>query len=321
MVGLPEYTIHEIGEINSLSQVAHWGITDLQIPDLWKTTQGENTVVAILDTGIPNHDDLNENILINKCRSFIKTEFSDKNGHNTHVAGIVGGSNNTFGVVGVAPKCKLVCLKVLGDSGFSTTNSILDGLKYCLDLKPDVINMSVGGTSPMPEVQAVLKQLVDKGIPIVVSAGNNGEKADKSVLYPAKYDECIAVGSYSPTLITSKSLFSSVGPEVDIAAPGDKILSTFLDNKYAIMSGTSQAAPIISGIIALLISYYKKNNIPYTVDSIKKALFEHCKDVGPEGKDENFGWGIISPKNLFAAKTQAAPIKLSLWQRIKKFFN
>lgn len=296
---LPPYTLHQVGDIETLSQVANWGITDLDIPEVWKKTQGEGVTVIVMDSGIPYHEDLKDNILYDKCRSFIDNEFEDKNGHQTHVSGILASQNNTYGVVGYAPLAKLIGVKVLSNSGFSTTTSVTKGLEYCLALKPDIINMSLGGKNPMPEAHEVIKKLDEQGVIMVCSAGNNGEKADKSILYPAVYDQVIAVGSYSPTTITSKSLFSSVGPEIDIAAPGDQILSTYLNNQYGLMSGSSQAAPAVSAILALYISYLKKNGIPYTAQSVKEAILKNCKDVGKDGFDEEFGWGIISPKKLF----------------------
>lgn len=296
---LPPYVIHQVGDIETLSQVANWGITDLDIPEVWKKTEGEGVTIVVMDSGIPNHEDLNGNILINKCRSFIDNEWEDTIGHATHVTGICSAINDTKGVVGGAPKAKIINLKVLSNSGFSTETSITEGLKYCLELKPDIVNMSLGGKNPMPEALEVLKKLDEAGVIVVCSAGNNGEKPDKSVLYPAKYESVIAVGSYSPTTITSKSLFSCVGPEIDIAAPGDQILSTYLNNQYGVLSGTSMSAPAVSSIIALYISYLKKNKIPYTAQSVKETILKNCKDVGKDGFDEEFGWGIISPKKIF----------------------
>lgn len=296
---LPPYVIHQIGDIETLSQVANWGITDLDIPEVWKKTQGESVVVAILDSGIPNNDDVNPNILLDKCRSFIANEWDDTIGHATHITGICSSLDNSLGVVGVAPQSKIVNIKVLSNNGFSTETSITEGLKYCLGLKPDIINMSLGGKNPMPEALEVIKKLDAQGIIMVASAGNNGEKKDKSILYPAVYDQCIAVGSYSPTTITSKSLFSCIGPEIDLAAPGDQILSTYLNNQFAVLSGTSMSAGVVSGVIALYISYLKKNKIPYTAQSVKDTILKNCKDVGAEGFDQEFGWGIISPKKIF----------------------
>jgi subtilisin family serine protease len=319
---LPPYVIHQIGDIETLSQVANWGITDLDIPDIWKKTQGEGVVIAILDSGVANHSDLNKNILFDKCRSFIDNEWEDKIGHGTHVSGIASSIDNTYGVVGVAHKAKIVNIKVLSDNGFSTSNSITKGLEYCLDLKPDIINLSVGGPNPMPEAYEVIKKLDKMDIIMVASAGNNGEKTDKSILYPAKYENVIAVGSYSPTTITSKSVFSCVGPEIDIAAPGDQILSTYLNDQFAILSGTSMSSPVISGVIALYISYLKKNKIPYTAQSVKDVILKNCKDVGEEGFDHEFGWGIISPKKIFQAlnaQPTAIPVKKIPWW--KKLFG
>ena len=194
---LPPYIVHDIGQIETLSQNANWAITDLEIPELWKDTEGEGVTVAIIDTGVPDHVDLNDNIILDKCRSFIDGEdMWDKSvGHGSHVGGLVAALNNTYGVVGVAPKAKLVCLKALNQYGSSKGASIERALNYCLEFKPDIINMSLGGPVEMTAAHEIIKKLYAQNIIMVCSAGNNGQTNDASVLYPAKYDEVFAVGS------------------------------------------------------------------------------------------------------------------------------
>ena len=173
----------------------------------------------------------------------------------------------------------------------------------------------------MPEAHALIKQLVELGIPIICSAGNNGTN---NVLFPAQYDECIAVGSYTDSVLKNRSEFSSWGYSLDIMAPGEKILSTYLNGQYAVLSGTSMAAPVISGVVALMISYYKSFNRTLKVSEIKKMLYDNAVDTGPKGKDLETGWGVINPDNLFVAtsidKTVVKNDKLTFVQKIKKIF-
>ena len=254
---LPKFTVKCEGNIETLSQIYPSQIRGYNIPKLWTKTQGKGITVAILDSGIQLHADLVKNIDVSKSRSFIDGEdmFDNSVFHGTHVAGIVGSENNDFGVVGVAPQSTIVSIKVLNKFGFSQNDSIIKGLQYCLSLKPDIINMSLGGAGPMPEIRPILQQLIKQNIVVVCSAGNTGDTASTNVLYPAQYDECIAVGSCSDSIIRDRSLFSSYGETLDYLAPGEDILSTYRDNSYAVLSGSSMSAPFVSGVIALLLSY------------------------------------------------------------------
>ena len=324
--------LHAVGDYTTLSQTQQWGINDLKIPEAWKKAQGEYIEVAVLDTGACKHSDVLANILIDKSRSFIDDEdiYDNYVGHGCHVSGLIASLNNEFGVVGIAPKSKIVSIKVLDKNGFSSNNSILKGLDYCIQIKPDVVNLSLGGSKPMEEVRDRIKTLTQMGIPVVVSAGNSGATPSPGVLYPGKYPESITVGSYSPSTLRGRSLFSSYGPELNFSAPGEQILSTFLNEQYAVMSGTSQAAPQVTGIIALFLSYLKaQQRAPMTVEQIKNELIKHCTKDGKPVFNSEFGWGIINVVSLFQDEAgniiPAAQIstttKPTFWQKIKSWFK
>lgn len=319
---IPAYTVHDVGDIETLSQIYPQNIKSLDIPDIWKKTKGKGIVVAILDTGTPkNHPDLLQNIDLSKCRSFIEDEdiWDTYSGHGTHVGGTIGALDNAYGVVGVAPEVTIICIKVLSKNGRSSAKSVLQGLNYCLKIKPDIINMSLGSSSPMPEVHNAIKKLIEMNIPVVAAAGNNGSE---SVLYPAQYDEVIAVGSYSNSMIKDRSLFSSYGDTLDIMAPGEEILSTYLNGQYAVLSGTSMACPVVVGIIALLISYIRSQNKTLNVEEIKKTLIRSAIDIGGKGFDKQTGWGIVNPKKIFLEISGlSSPKKLSFWQKLKLLFS
>lgn len=321
---LPKFKFHCEGDIQTLSEIYPSQIRRYNIPKIWAQTQGKGVTIAVLDSGIQLHDDLIKNIDVGKCRSFIDGEdiFDRDIFHGTHVSGILAACLNNYGVVGVAPQSTIVSIKVLNKNGFSQNNSVLKGLEYCLSLKPDIINMSLGGSAPMPEIQPLLKQLIKQNIVVVCSAGNNGETDKPDVVYPAQYDECIAVGSCSDSLMTDRSLFSSYGETIDFLAPGENILSTYRDNGYGVLSGSSQSAPFLSGLVALIISYYKKQNKIISVEEIRQILVQTADDIGEKGFDKDSGWGIVNPIKVFSKiDTKDFSIKESFWQKIKNIFK
>jgi major intracellular serine protease len=315
---LPKYEIHDVGSAQALSQIYPQNVRDLNIPKIWSKSKGKGVTVMVLDTGCPiNHPDLIKNIDLSKCRSFVEGEdiFDSYVGHGVHCAGTIGAVDNTEGIVGIAPEVTIITGKVLDKNGRSQGWSILRGLEYCLKVCPDVVNLSLGGPNPMPEVHEVIKKLVANGTVVVCAAGNNGEE---KILYPAKYEEVITVGSYSDSLLKDRSLFSSWGVELDSMAPGEKILSTYLNKGYAVLSGTSMATPVVSGVVALIISKYRAENKSLTVDEIKKLLYTTAVDVGSKGWDNRSGWGIINPMSIFG---DASANSVKEDSKIKKFFR
>jgi len=315
---LPDYKLDDVGDIQTLSQIYPQNVRDLNIPKIWTKTKGRGVVVAVLDTGCPvSHPDLMANIDLSKCRSFIDGEdiFDTHVGHSTHCSGTIGAIDNADGIVGIAPEVTIVTVKVLDKNGSNRGNSVERGLEYCLQLKPDIVNLSLGGPNPMDTTHSLIKKLVESNIPVVCSAGNNGME---NVLYPARYEECIAVGSYSSSMIKDRSLFSSWGESLDIMAPGEQILSTFLNGTYAVMSGTSMAAPAVTAVIALIISFNRNAGKKLTVEQIKSMLYSSAIDVHSPGKDNQYGWGIINPESIFSLNS----IKVVQKQNpIAKFFS
>lgn len=181
--------------------------------------------------------------------------------------------------------------------------------------------MSLGSEYPMAGVHDLIKKLVANNTIVVCAAGNNGEN---KVLYPAQYDETIAVGSYSDSVLKNRSKFSSWGETLDIMAPGDEILSTYLNNGYAVLSGTSMASPTICGIIALLLAYHKSLNKTLTVDQVKNLLYANSMNSGKNQKTLEHGWGIIDPEKLFAAEVLNIPVVVkppTFKDKVKKFFG
>jgi subtilisin len=208
----------------------------------------------IIDTGIDfDHPDLTVDAA--KSKSFISgvTSAEDENGHGTHVAGVIGAKNNTIGVLGVASGATLVSCRVLDKEGSGALSNIIQALSYISANASagDVVNMSVGDEDGISEIlDRQVQSVAAKGVLFAIAAGNEHESANK-------YSPGRANGTNIFTVTAIDSLdnfarFSNFGNDVvDYAVPGVRILSTYINNRYAYMSGTSMAAPHMAGLLLL----------------------------------------------------------------------
>jgi subtilisin len=214
---------------------------------------GTGKTAWIIDSGIDfTHPDLNADSA--RSKSFLSGVSSarDENGHGTHVAGIIGAKNNSFGVLGVASGANLVALRVFDKDGKGTLGSIIQALSYVnTNAKAgDVVNMSLGEDTVSSILDQAVQNTAAKGIYIAIAAGNDYKPA--SQFSPGRTN---AKNIYTVSAVDSLdnfASFSNYGNDVvDYAAPGVKITSTYLNGKYAIFSGTSMAAPHVAGLLLL----------------------------------------------------------------------
>jgi subtilisin family serine protease len=266
--------------IDTLPEGIDWGLEMINAPKAWELTKGEGVKVAVIDTGIDaSHPDLSDNIksVINmqtKTRDAV-----DDYGHGTHVAGLIAGKNT-----GVAPAVDLYVAKVLDAKGLGNMANILDGITYAIHSKVDILSMSLGVNRRLPLIlEERLKKAHKEGITIVCATGNSGIKPPE---YPAFYDFAIGVGGVDQD--GQRTRFSNFGVEMDIVAPAIDILSTHLDGKYARMTGTSMASPLVVGAVALIKSHYRNQGKEITTDEIKQ-LFARLSDR----KTKEYGYGIL----------------------------
>jgi subtilisin family serine protease len=207
----------------------------------------------IVDSGIDfDHPDLT--VDQTRSRSFVdgQTSADDQNGHGTHVAGIIGAKNNTIGVLGVASGASLVALKVLDKDGDGNLSYIIQALAYINTVADagDVVNMSVGGESGSDILDQQVKNTAARGIYFAIAAGNDTKLANLSS--PARVNASSVYTVSAVDSLDNFASFSNYGNDVvDFAAPGVRILSTWMDNKYAYASGTSMAAPHVAGLLLL----------------------------------------------------------------------
>lgn len=250
---IPYQLIAEVEEVNEVPK----GVEMIQAPAVWETTKGRGITIAILDTGCDlTHPDLMDRII--GGRNFTHDDkgnieiFRDYNGHGTHVAGTMAATRNQTGVVGVAPEANLLIVKVLDRNGSGQYEWIINGINYAIEQKVDIISMSLGGPADVPELHEVIQRAVASNILVVCAAGNEGDGQDftEELAYPGSYNEVISVGAIN--LDRKISSFSNSNKEVDVVAPGENILSTYLNGRYAKLSGTSMATPHVSGALALL---------------------------------------------------------------------
>jgi len=197
---LPPFKVEQVMAVKS--QIVDWGLEMLGIPTFWKTTKGEGIRVAVLDTGCaPNHPDLREAIL--DAEDFTASPFgwADGNGHGTHVCGIIAAQDDAAGVVGVAPKARLLVGKVLNDQGSGGSHGIVRGIRWAVERRADVISMSLGSPVPDPLIGQAVKEALQAGVFVVAAAGNEGPDLD-TVGYPAGFPGVISVARFEVEELT-----------------------------------------------------------------------------------------------------------------------
>lgn len=288
---LPEYRVgiqrQNIKKINI-------NLTLLNIPEKWRTTKGENVRIGILDTGLPRHKDLEGKVVA--WKNFTNSPVvDDLDGHSTHVAGIIAAeSKDGNGLVGIAPHSELVIGKILNDNGSGADEWLAAGIEWCLEQKCDIINLSLGAPASLekkfPLSKAAIKKAHAQNVFLFAASGNDG---GSSVSVPARWNEvfCVSAIDYN----NKRADFSNIGPEVDFANIGTDVVSTYINNAYASISGTSQATPGIVGVAALILSEHKQpghHDTPiHNFNDLRAHLIRLCTDLGVKGYDKMFGWG------------------------------
>jgi len=253
----------------------------------WDLGKGATTeVIAVVDTGVlTTHPDLTGRTVAGYNAVAPGTAPTDTNGHGTMVAGIAAANtNNTTGIAGVAWTGRIMPVKVFGPDGTALDSDVAEGIVWAADHRARIINLSLGGPAESEVLHEAVRYAVGKGAVVVAAAGNTG---DSTPMYPAAYPEVLTVGAtdHAGTLTD----FSSWGTWVDVAAPGMKITSTYLGNAYAVGSGTSYAAPIVSGIAAIVRAKYPT----WTPAEVIARLTSRTRDAGPRGIDPYYGHGIV----------------------------
>lgn len=235
-----------------------------KIRNLWEEGYTRKGVtVAIIDSGIDiNHPNFFGRII--KTVNFTSDnndidDVFDYSGHGTHVAGTIGSINTKNVEIGVAPNVNFVILKVINKNGRGNVSDVIKALEYCYEWnkqqkkKIDIINLSLGSPTYNEDLYKIIKKLDRQDTFIVSAAGNYGDsnKDTQEIIYPGFFQEVIQIGSTNND--NNISEFTNTNLNIDFIAPGEAIYSTFPNSSFATLSGTSMAAPLVSGGIALLL--------------------------------------------------------------------
>jgi subtilisin family serine protease len=292
----------------ALAETIDRGLAAYNNPEVWKQSQGEGVIVAVLDTGIDaSHPDLAQALAAARDFTASSRGPADLHGHGTHVAGVIAARKNETGLIGLAPQCRLLAGKVLRDDGSGDERAIAAGIDWACQQGADILSLSFGSPRPGTRIEQALRRAVEAGKFVICAAGNDGRA--ESVNYPARWPFTIAVGAVDRQGRLAR--FSSQGPELDICAPGEEVLSAWPGGGYARLSGTSMATPFVSGVVALMLAKHRRGGrTPLTtVEELREHLARTAADAGPTGHDPHYGFGLINPSGLLA-DPQTVPVPI-----------
>ena len=256
-VRLIPYTMNR-DNLRVKNKISPYGVNMIAAQNMWKSSyKGQGVKVAIIDSGCDvNHVSLRDNIA--GVRNFTTEDMKNHNivtdrvGHGTHVAGIIAEDGKNNYIVGVAPEAELYILKAIDQTGSGKLSWVVNAINYAVNLDVDIISMSLGMGVSYDKLERAVNNAVKNGISIVCAAGNEGDGNydDFEYSYPASYVDVISVGAVDKKSVPAS--FSNSNLVIDCVAPGVDIISTYPGNTYASLSGTSMAAPHVTGSLALL---------------------------------------------------------------------
>ncbi|EFW90366.1 peptidase S8/S53 subtilisin kexin sedolisin [Haladaptatus paucihalophilus DX253] len=273
--------VEEDGTMHAYAQTLPWGVDRVDADAAHDSGYtGSGADIAIIDTGIDaSHPDLDNNL--GSGTSYVGSSWDDDNGHGTHCAGIAAAEDNGQGVVGVAPEATLHAVKVLNSNGSGSYSDIAAGVEYVANQGWDVGSMSLGGSSGSSALKDAVSYAYDNGVFLATAAGNSGP-CSNCVGYPAVYSECVAISSTNDS--DGLSYFSSTGPEVELAAPGSSIYSTYYGDSYDTLSGTSMACPHVAGAAGILMG-----QLGYSNTGARSRLNNTAENLGLSSNQQGNG--------------------------------
>ena len=309
-----------------------WNLGLIRMPQAWNKANSRARIrVAVLDTGVDiNHPDLRANLDTSYAYNFIDNnrDVSDDHfqGHGTHVTGIIAAWRNSHGIAGILENVEILPLKVLEGSGGGSFWNIGEALLYAagieiegrpLNPRPvDIINLSLGGTvddETNQYLHEIIKQVASRGIIMVAASGNRNQD---SLLFPAAYPEVLSAGSVriNNTNPPSRTTTSNYGTDLDFVAPGQSIFSTIPGGGYDYRSGTSMAAPHLTGVVGLLLA--NDNSLDFA--DIKARLQRTGMKIEGSYFGAETGYGLI---NSFWAIQDISQIQVFIGSRENTAFN
>lgn len=283
-----------------------WHLKTLRVAEAWTYSSGEGVTVAVIDSGVEaDHVDLAGQVLPGlDMVSGAGVGHKDGVGHGTTVAAIIAGrGDDDSGVVGIAPKAKILPVRVLDDENrYDDALVVAKGVRWAVDHGARVINLSLGGNGSSPALAAALDYAFAKDVVVVACTGNKTPSGPSDVWYPAREPGVLAVAGMErngdvlwPDSIT--------GSQTVLTAPATQIVGAGPEGYWQVQ-GTSFAAPMVSGTAALIRSRWPMMSAPEVINRIIRT----AKDRGAPGKDAEYGYGLVNPS---AALTADVPVVTS----------
>ncbi|MET9154654.1 type VII secretion-associated serine protease mycosin [Streptomyces griseoflavus] len=310
-----------------------WGLEAMRTEQAWQTTKGAGVTVAVLDTGVEtDHPDLDGNVLPGKDLVGFGAREGDRAWarHGTAMAGIIAGHGhgpgNAEGVMGVAPEARILPVRVILEDGdparakarSTRGNALAEGIRWAADNGADIINLSLGDDSasahPEPGEDEAIQYALRKGVVVVASAGNGGEKGDR-ISYPAAYPGVIAVTAVDR--YGTRAPFSTRRWYATVSAPGVDVIIADPDHKYYEGWGTSAAAAFVSGAVALVEAAHPG----LAPAQIKRLLADTARNAPDGGRDDSRGFGFVDPAAAIEAAARLEPDGLRSAAYGEKYFG
>ncbi|MFD9984246.1 type VII secretion-associated serine protease mycosin [Streptomyces massasporeus] len=328
LVLLPAATAHADG-----IRAQQWALDAMHTEQAWQTTKGRGITVAVLDTGVEaDHPDLAGNVLPGKDLVRFGAEPGDRAWarHGTAMAGIIAGHGHgpgdADGVLGIAPEAKILPVRVILEDGDPSRakarstrgNALAEGIRWAADHGADVINLSLGDDSasahPEPGEDQAVQYALKKGVVVVASAGNGGEKGDH-ISYPAAYPGVVAATAVDRA--GTRASFSTRRWYATVSAPGVDVVIADPDHKYYEGWGTSAAAAFVSGAAALV----KAAHPGLAPAQIKSLLEDTARNAPSGGRDDSRGFGFVDPAAAIEAAGRIEPEGLKPASYGAKYFG
>lgn len=297
---------------DALYKAYQWNLPNIHTNRGWMTSKGAtDVIVAVVDTGVDTyHRDL-QGKLLKGYNVFDKNQPpKDEVGHGTHVAGIIGANvNNGEGIAGMTWYNPILPVKALDNNGSGTSYSVAEGIIWATDNGAKVINLSLGNYVDGAFLHDAVKYAFDRDVVLIAATGNDNTRRPG---YPAAYPEVFAVSATDAN--QKRASFSNYGNYVDVVAPGTSIASTYPNNQYAALSGTSMACPHVSALAALIRSVNPSLKNTEVYDIMRQSVV----DLGTPGKDMYYGYGEIDVAQALALAEQGSTSLSLLPQNIAR---